>query len=308
MTNLQITFPEFVRARHALWLDKTYGIPTANFVPAEITDQLRPFHLTNVWRELDRGTLTVINDLQRNTVDTADAVFHTVLYRFFNSLTGYQRYLDTVKDLATPTVAEIQSVLEQPGNFSGAYLRTVNRQLAVRALQELPDHAVKIAELIKLYSNGPGYDVRNLEDIREAFGQIPSFGNFLADQLMLDFSWQGNPWLFTFNPELGPGAKRGLTRANISMEEAVEQGQEALDDMPAPYLTEQRSIGCSLRFTIEFGWVETEHQLCEVEKLWKFQEAAEEGLGRKVKMRNYGTTSRAKAKPVVEPLPYNWQM
>lgn len=306
-------FGEFVRARHALWLDKTYGIPAENFESADVLAQLRPHHLTNVWRELDRGTLNVINDLQIPSLNTYLAVHRTLLYRFFNSYEGYNRYMETVRVPGNPTEAEINEILDQAGNFSGAYIRTIKRSVAITALQSFPKFADTLSDLLD--SHGDLDELESIDasvkNIRAVFGQIPSFGMFLADQLMLDFSWHGNPWsLAGFKPSLGPGAKRGLERLGMTFAQAKFEADQALD-IPRPRILISMGVGPEFAYSeveVPVTYVEVEHQLCEAEKLWKFEDAVNEGAGRRVKMRSYGNTNpRARdSKPKIKPLPAYW--
>ncbi len=307
-----ISFGEFVAARHALWLDKTYGVPAQNFAPQEHIDQLRSHHLTNVWRELDRGTLHVINDLQLPALNSYLAVHRTLIYRFFNSYNGYNRYHETVRQPAHPTVAEINEILDQPGNFSGAYIRTIKRDTAILALQTLYRHAEVVSELLDTHHELDDAEaiVANRKAIRDALGKIPSFGMFLADQLMLDFAWHGNPWsLAEFRPSLGPGAKRGLERLGVTFAEAKREAEEALETLPRPRVLISMGIMEYAQVPVPLTYVEIEHQLCEAEKLWKLNDAIAEGEGRQVKMRKYRAIDSSReqdSKPKIKPLPVFW--
>lgn len=305
-----IGFGEFCAARQALWLDKVYGIPAENFVTKEHADLLRPHHLTNVWRELDRGTLNVINDLQIPSLNSFLAVHRTLLYRFFNSYAGYNRYMETVREPGNPTVEEINEILDQPGNFSGAYIRTIKRDVAVKALQSFPKHAEIVSELLDLHKTLDSVDeiFQNRKNIRVALGDIPSFGMFLADQLMLDFCWYGNPWaLGGFKPSLGPGAKRGLDRLGVTFGVAKDKAEEALAWIPRPQLAVK--VGSDFVYVeVPVDYVVVEHQLCEYEKLMKYLDAEAEGSGRKVKMRKYTNLEPRErdSKPRIHPLPKPW--
>lgn len=305
-----IGFGQFVRARHALWLDKTYGIPAENFEDKEILDLLRPWHFTNIWRECDRGTLNVINDLQLPSLNSYLAVHRTLIYRFFNSYDGYNRYHEIVREPGNPTVEEINQILDQPGNFSGAYIRTIQRSVAVAALRSLAGHAEVISELLDAHKDLDDLDQINVSRmaIRSALGCIPSFGKFLADQLMLDFSWHANPWDLTgFKPSLGPGAKRGLDRLGYTFAQAKTEAEECLD-LPRPRILVSMGDKAYSEVEVPITWVEVEHALCEYFKLIKLEEAVNEGLGRQVKMRRYGAgDARSRtAKPKINPLPMVW--
>ncbi len=308
-----IGFDDFVRARHAIWIDRSYGIPAENFAPAEHVNQLRPYHFTNIWRELDRGTLAVINDLQLPALNSHLAVHRTLLYRFFNSYDGYNRYMETVVAPGNPTVEEISEILDQKGNFSGAYIRTIKRSVAIAALQSLSEHAEKIADVLDIHSDLDDLDMiaQNRLRIRGLLGQIPSFGSFLADQLMLDFSWHGNPWeLSGFKPGLGPGAKRGLDRLGLTFAQAKLLVTKTLD-IPRPRILVTMGSNRDMVYSeveVPITYVEIEHALCEWEKLAKLDEATREGLGRKVKMRTYGNQNPRDrdGKPNIHPLPAVW--
>lgn len=305
-------FKDFVRTRHALWLQKTYEEPAEKYVSAFHADMLSNFHLTNVWRELDRGTLAVINDLQLPSSSDYLAVHRTLLYRFFNSWNGYTRYMETVRSVGMPTVEECNLILDQPGNFSGAYIRTIKRDTAILALQQLSTHAVKIGNILqdhKLLDSHTAIE-DSKKKLRKAFGEIPSFGEFLADQLMLDFCWHGNPWqLAGFKPSLGPGAKRGLERMGVSFTEARALAVEGLEGMPRPQIMVWLGENSWSSVQVPMTYVEIEHQLCEAEKLWKYQDAVMEDLGRRVKMRTYKNINprEKNAKPIIQnPLPKPW--
>ncbi len=308
---MNITFADFVRTRHALWLQKTYSVPATNYVSQEQIELLSQFHLTNIWRELDRGTLAVINDLQLASSSTYLAVHRTLLYRFFNSWAGYNRYMETVKSPSMPTAEECDYILDQAGNFSGAYIRTIKREIAIKALRNLSVHAVVVANILEDHKFLDGHITidKSKKKLREAFGRIPSFGEFLADQLMLDFCWHGNPWhLSGFKPGLGPGAKRGLERMDATFTEARAEMVTGLEGMPRPQLL-LKIINETTLVPVPVTYVEVEHQLCEAEKLWKYQEAADEGEGRRVKMRTYKSVGprEKEGKPVLQnPLPKLW--
>ena len=304
-------FEGFVRTRHAMWLEKSFGLPASTWLDnTDTLDAMVPYRFTDIWRELDRGTLEVAR-IQDSFDTTTYKVLHTLLYRFFNSRNGYDRLIQLALECGPPKLTglvdltdnQIDSILDLPGNYSGAYIRTIKRTIARNAIREMPVHASRIADLLEdfvclrnmagadLYTSASIENVRL--SIRKAFGDIPSFGNFLADQLMLDFCGQGNEWGLWFEPALGPGAKRGLERAGMTVAESIIAGQRALAGMPVPKVN---------NVAVTFGAVEAEHALCEAEKLWKLREAADEGTGRQVKMRKYSAgVMRAESDAVLPP-------
>lgn len=307
-----IGFGEFVAARHALWLDKTYGVPAENFAPAEHVAMLRPHHFTNIRRELDRGTLHVINDLQIPALNSYLAVHRTLIYRFFNSYNGFNRYHETVRQPAHPTIEEINEILNQPGNFSGAYIRTIKRDTAILALQTLYRHAETVSELLDIHGDLDDLDAikHSKKEIRAALGRIPSFGNFLADQLMLDFAWPGNPWSLTdFKPGLGPGALRGLKRLSTTFLDVKAEAEVVWENLPRPTVLVSFGPMDYAQVPVSFDWAACEHTLCEWEKLAKLEDAVNEGEGRQVKMRKYRAVDDSRdrdSKPRIHPIPAAW--
>lgn len=315
---MTINFETFVRTRHAMWLEKSYGVPIETHL-SDLTayDLMRGHRYTNVWRELDRGTLELagIQEHYGKFGSTTTVVYHTLLYRFFNSYSGYIRFIMAVVDademIESPTEATINAVLDQSGNFSGAYIRTIQRKIAIKALQNMWLHAEEIARLIDLHAgvalNSMWDEPTNIlhelrKELRASLGAVPSFGDFLADQLMLDFCGQGNKWGLSFTPGLGPGAKRGLERTGMSFQDAIDAGNRGLAGMPVP--TVKISI-LAPEHAVHFDAVEAEHQLCEAEKLWKIIDAADEGTGRQVKMRKYTDEVKPKLDAVI---PSTWHM
>ena len=75
-----LNFDRFTKARHDLWLERTYNIPAG-----PDSDELRPFHYTNLWRELDRGTVYLFNEVQQQSMaEPLKLVRDTIFYRTFN--------------------------------------------------------------------------------------------------------------------------------------------------------------------------------------------------------------------------------
>lgn len=280
----QLTFAEFLTARHSLWLERTYGLES------EVTDQtLRSFRFTNLWRELDRGTVYLFNSVQRRFLgDTVKLICHSLLYRLFNLADPYERvsrefgdsfYLETK---ATDLLAFIEAL---PVMYSAAYTRQVNMPKTCDQFVRLEEHALEIEKALL---------TGNPLAVRKALLAVYSIGQFTADQMTMDLCWAGGPFSGSdFSPELGPGAKEGLdicreTGLGDDFSYLMHLGETAVSEAARPTVTGH---------AISFDMRALEHSLCEFSKY--------------VKTYNRSVTGRA-GKRVYSPadqqigLPYSW--
>jgi hypothetical protein len=76
---------EFARLRHRMWLTKTYG--EKKYPLPDAASALTPYHFTNLWRELDRNSVYLFNDVQRrHDDDLLGSVIDTLRFRVFNKI------------------------------------------------------------------------------------------------------------------------------------------------------------------------------------------------------------------------------
>lgn len=282
MTLKTLTFREFARARHELWLERTYGTKAG---PA--ADALRPHHYTNLWRELDRGTVYLFNEVQRpRWHDKPELIRHTILYRVFNVRETYEAVWkkfgnDLVGRVTAENLYEFLSARDR--NFTNAYVRCCDLRLVCEQLAALGPH---------LYDIGSRLEYNQVGDAREAISRVYSFGAFTGDQLMMDLCWEGGPFGVRFAPKFGPGAQRGLAHC-------VESGYGGIEELLAagheetPTATRPTVNGLPIAYDLRT----LEHTLCELSKHVKFQNRDE----RQVKMRRYQPSQRP-----VDPLPFAW--
>ena len=282
MTLKTMTFREFTRARHQLWLERTYGIPAGGGA-----NPLRQHHYTNLWRELDRGTVFLFNEVQRPRLDDPlELVRHSIIYRTFNVRETYEdvcfRFGNSLhKGVTAEKLYEHLSGRDR--NFTNAYVRCCDLKLVCEQLANLDEHLAPIAA-------GLTHGAENIA--RDAISRIYSFGSFTGDQLMMDLCWEGGPFKTKFNPKFGPGAQRGLA---YCMENGFGNVTHLLDagDEEIPEDTRPTVNGLPVAYDIRT----LEHTLCELSKHVKF-----EGRGEKqVKMRRY-----KRSELPVDPLPFAW--
>ena len=280
----QLSFAEFLTARHSLWLERTYGVASA------VDDaSLRSFRFTNLWRELDRGTVYLFNEVQQRFLhDTTMLICHSILYRVFNHADPYERvsrefgdyfYLDSkASDL-------FSFIKELPIGCSAAYARQVNVQKTSEQLTRLQPHALEIEKALI---------AGDALAVRKAVLKIYSIGKFTADQATMDFCWEGGPFAGSdFSPSLGPGARDGLETCRLSgdgddLSRLLLVGDSALETDTRPTVG-----GRAVRFDMRA----LEHSLCEFSKYVKTHNRAAPGRAGK---RVYSPASSPAG------LPYSW--
>ncbi|MBM4056713.1 MAG: hypothetical protein FJ275_00545 [Planctomycetes bacterium] len=282
MTLKTMSFRAFTRARHQLWLERAYGAKA----PKE-ADALRPHHYTNLWRELDRGTVFLFNEVQRPRLhDRPELIRHTILYRIFNVRETYEdvcfRFGNHLhRGVTAENLYEFLSSRDK--NFTNAYVRCCDLRLVCEQLANLDGH---------LYDIGSRLEYGQVDEARDAISRIYSFGAFTGDQLMMDLCWEGGPFAARFAPKFGPGAQRGLAycmeNGYGNVNHLLRTGHEEIPEASRPTVN-----GLPIAYDLRT----LEHTLCELSKHVKFQTRGD----RQVKMRSY----RPSASPV-DPLPFAW--
>lgn len=276
-----LTIDAFARARHELWLERQYGLETDN----PDVEVLRPFHYTNLWRETDRASVFLFNEIQQPTESFYGTILFTAAFRTFNKVETWKTLVDNWEFIGTPE-AMFMALKAQGKAFTGAYVRcpdlmTVCRMLAV----QLPGVAMNASHYL---ADG------DMQGLWKELRTLYSFGDFLTDQLVMDLDWTGSKVGYRgFAPKWGPGAKRGM---------AV-----ALEQYKTEYKTEiLRRVGLAIPLDwrpqfngmpVGFGDRELEHTACEY---FKHVKHAQRGDSR-VKMRTY-VPQKAPAG-----LPWSWQ-
>lgn len=279
-----LTLLEFCRARHALWLERSYSLPAERL--SQNTAELRQHHYTNLWRELDRHTVYLFNNVQAHSENSAKLVADTVCYRAFNRIDTHEvilAHFGSWPAARADAKALYVFLSAREKNFTGAYVRCPDLKQVCEALSDLREIATKTAQALEA-----GATARAWKLLRKIY----SFGDFLVDQLMMDLVWQGGPFRGEFMPSLGPGAERGIAHCATTGQgnwntllQTVDAGLP-LDSRPvvagSPVAYDARAL---------------EHSLCEYYKYIKHAESDT----KKVKMRTYKTNPKA-----LDRLPHNW--
>lgn len=249
----------WMNERHRIYLRRQSGEPA----PWTEDPVLRSFRFTNVFRELDKGTIALREMLGEVSDDPRAVIFNTIWYRMFNR---YEHATD-VGLCETPDElrAKIREV-ERSGKrmFTAAHM-TVGR--AGEAKQDtvcatMDQVFARMDELVALCLTARLETMFKLLRAMRFYG----IGGFIAYEIVSDLRWY--PFLYGPNVEpidtlwwanVGPGCRRGLLRLGY-----VEQTPAEIRDVFTRVVPSLEDHVLNFRLPVEMR--EIEHSLCEFDK------------------------------------------
>lgn len=277
-----LTIDEFATLRHEMWLNRMVGSPVSS-------DELANAHYTNLWRELDRQSIYLFNEIQPKTLlNFTDTIVKTIQYRLFNSIHTHQRLQDEFYDHETAFLSRkplYEFLRSQDSVFTGAYVRCNSLEGVCEAAET--SNLVEIAQKV----NNSLISL-NYKAAKKHIMQVFSLGGFLADQILMDLTWTGGPFEATYNskyiPALGPGAKNGLAIVGEEFATIENRLNNTFSNLKMPIANGK---------PVQFDGQTLEHTLCEY---YKYVGSAN---GSK-KTRKYKPTTSGYR----EALPWSWQL
>lgn len=205
-------FFDFVYQRQLIW-HKRFVLRQK---PPWTDDQiLKEYKIINVYRELDKGTLYILEKL-KEIRDRKALLINTAFYRFFNRYglyedLGIEPFMD-FNDKLKERLAGRLSMMKKRGKtlFNDAYLIAGKKgqekyASVLDSLSWLNKHAGEIT--MKIDNSGKP------EESFEALREIPLVGSFLAYEIWTDLAYFGffrQGWTENDFVSIGPGAKTGL--------------------------------------------------------------------------------------------------
>lgn len=257
---------QFIGERHQIYLNRKAGKPK----PWTDDPILQQYKFTNVYRQLDRGTVALRNLLQRvRGRDTSMVMWTIGWYRLFN-LDSHANHWT----LLAPTFTELRDYLYRAYKngekiFTSAHMTTGRSgedkiDTYLRAAEQFWDRRFELMDFVR-----SGW---SMEGIFHKFLEFYMVGKFVAYEMACDVRFAPgihneasdmNLWA-----NVGPGAARGLRRLGLKEELAsmVTLLHESKTGLP-PHV-----------FDCEWPWElrEIEHCLCEFDKYCR----AKRGEGR----------------------------
>lgn len=178
---------------------------------------LRQYFFTNVYRELDKGTVFLIRNILRIQDDT-DLLFAIMVYRLFNDIDTFRFLM-----LRCKMVKHGAWEWERASRYLNAYENHGNRvftdAFTVTGVKfgGFPDKIRNICWLVgRLQAKTPLLleaikSAKSLKRVWQIFNDTQGFGKFLAYELAIDCNYSRlihfseNDWV-----NAGPGCKRGI--------------------------------------------------------------------------------------------------
>jgi hypothetical protein len=263
-------FFDFINERHRIYLKKAAG----QLRPWTDDPVLHEFKFTNVFRELDKGTVF----LRTNT----DAPFHIMVYRMINNR-------DTFIETGFPSDWEVFKSKLRARRDRGVKVFTSAHMTVGKAFEDKLDTVLQtLDEVHKDIMDG--WDPFKYPSMQECFEDLLhrryfGIGPFIAYEIVCDFrfakklSW---PDMLTW-ANVGPGAKRGLQRLGLpptvkSMVDlyVMAGDSELLEPHVARHHVSLNRWNDVITPPPPFELREIEHSLCEFDKY----ERARTGQGR----------------------------
>ncbi len=247
----------FVNERHRIYLKKSAGEPK----PWTDDEILRIWKFTNVFRELDRGTIWLREHFREPHADAgALLVFNIAWYRIFN-------WIPTAEAIGWRATWEVDDVISTlrtlPQVFTNAHMlrgtagevKVVTYAKVGREIWESMDDIYSAAR-----------ERRTLEHVFDILTDFRNIGPFLAYEIVTDLRHTAilgdasdiNTWA-----NVGPGAMRGLTRVygHINRSDALARMRELLRISQLDPVLERHVPPLELR--------DIEHSLCEYDKMMR---------------------------------------
>jgi len=199
-------FFDFIYERQLIWYKR--------FVLKEIPpwtndDILKKYKIINMYRELDKCTIYILNKL-KNIKSREKLLLNIIFYRFFNTFNLYENLEINILESVGDSLIEKFDKLKKKGPiFNNAYLissGTKGKEKHISILENLRE-----LDLKKIISK-----IDNSKTPRESLNvleTIPMIGPFLACEIWTDLSyfkffkqsWNDNDFV-----NIGPGSKWGL--------------------------------------------------------------------------------------------------
>lgn len=205
-------FFEFIEERHAIYYRRyVYKDPW----PWTSDPILKAYKFTNIFRELDTGTIHCRKCIREPYADHPELFFNVATYRLYN-LIGTQKAIGFIKNYAKQLhdILDILYTRQLLGHpiFTGAHMIT-------GTLGGDKIHQVFETCFLPLWERRKELEPQPGDTLEKAFkrlcGKVPGYGPFISYEVISDLRWTRylknasdiNTWA---NP--GPGCMRGINR------------------------------------------------------------------------------------------------
>ena len=253
----------FCIERHNIYIRKTVLQEPWPWTEDEI---LRTYRFTNLFRELDTGTIYCQKYIRDALAGHPELFFNVALYRSYNRISTHEFIGNFLVTYDMDCVLEMVRAYRDEGNpiVTGAHMLGTNTRGHDKVYQVFGRAAQFLWDNRRELEPKPG------DTLKQAFdrlnGIVPGFGSFISYEVITDLRWtrllQDASDIMTWaNP--GPGAKRGLNRILGLDVKTKKKDQVYIDCMETLlFKSLERMPSTSPRWEMR----EVEHSLCEFDK------------------------------------------
>lgn len=200
-------FFRFIYERQLIWYKRFVLKESPPWTEDEI---LQKFKIINMYRELDRCTIYILNKL-KNVKDRKKVLINVIFFRFFNLDKLYEKLgIRILEEIDAKKLKHNFYLLKNKGPiFNNAYLissGTKGKEKHSEILENL--QKIDFENLVKKLDNS-----KTPRDSLEEIQKIPLIGPFLACEIWTDltyFKFFRQNWNDNNFVNIGPGAKWGL--------------------------------------------------------------------------------------------------
>jgi hypothetical protein len=286
-------FFRFMYERHQIYVRRNI----LKMPPPWTTDLvLRDNHFTNVYRELDAGTVWYLEHAPETK--GIELLWWTIIYRLINRVKTFEkvqipRYHHLTKHLKNDWFKDLEKLHETESIFTSAHItlpvgtgRNISR---LEKLREIVDYLEEELESI----HDELKKVRNLKEAFNILRRIPCVGPFIAYEIMCDLMYRKylpfteNDWV---NP--GPGCKLGI-RLMFPRTKGDKRFQDRIEYLKDTQRIHFQRLGLIFPFLYPnrpLTLRSIEHSLCEYSKYFRLKHSTA-GKKRRFKPRDWPNAS-----------------
>lgn len=262
-------FMYWVRERHSIYIKRKAGKPKP-WTPDPI---LQSFYFTNVFRELDKTTIWLRENVRDPLRNDPRVLLATVVFRWFNTIpTGELLLVNGLlhewnHEQAVDLLLRKWNGGEGDKIFTGAYMIKAGNGPRGCKIPSVCRAISKVNEGQKTVFDACSKEPVRLENVWRALKSFPYLGGFMSYEIVCDLRYtylleravDTQTWA-----NMGPGAKRGLNRILGSPLEAPISQAVWLDNCR---MLMERIKKLKLKDAPEVDMRTVEHSLCEYDKM-----------------------------------------
>lgn len=216
-------FFEFILERQRIWHKKEI-----EKFPMPWTDDpiLQKFNFCNCYRELDKGTREIINNICIKELALPEKIFNIIFYRFFNVHYFFTEIIKEPISLSKYRWRDMVDIFDESKKrvrlFKIAYLTAGANSIKFREKEKHVQfsHAMQSSNKIIEYVSDLIKREAGVFEIWKGLQKIKFVGEFLSYQILLDLLYCLE--LKLYNPDslvyIGPGAAPSLSRIFINFD------------------------------------------------------------------------------------------